>query len=633
MKNEKLLFCNLKEINISPNSSYNFDEMYNNNDILTYSESKSESMLFLNKNKNNDYLMDNKNQSLNNIVLSQEGKSNENNDILNNKINYEIELSELQISLSNLLSDKDNKEIIIYNNVNKIKNPNTLINDKNYFIDISSNASNNKESNNENNKLKNNRNDEQSSVCNYSKSSYLHDNNDNTENKKYNIKIFSTSPKKIKEFQIVKGEDINISLSKKEVDKNIKVKNLFNKYYNYKNINLTINKAYNFSINSTKDYSCNTNFNLTRDNFNSFKNNTNSRKNKNKIKLINNKNILKVEPKKFFYQPKIKINKNIIKKYKDKNIKKPIKAKINITELNIITNPRLIININNKNQNNTDNNLESGFMKQNKVCKISNKFKNNTSIITNRKNNSVIKKKKLYYLNKNKNKEKYKTINIYEKETFNNNKNITFNNKIFTKDLIKKFSTEQKKTNNKLIKNFENKNKQNENIINFIPLFNKVFEKKLNIKKNEKEKNKLNTKSITEDIDKIKIENKNFINTDKKIEKNNINLYKKINSPINLISLLNYFNKEKNEKKNKSLFNFGNLFFINQNQSQIHKKAETEINIKNDIKKIQKPKIITDFSNYKKIKQNKPYFIDLSKRFNTEVDSNSVKNRFKNDLN
>ena len=51
MKNEKLLFCNLKAINISPNSSYNFDEMYNNNDILTYSESKSESILFLNKNK------------------------------------------------------------------------------------------------------------------------------------------------------------------------------------------------------------------------------------------------------------------------------------------------------------------------------------------------------------------------------------------------------------------------------------------------------------------------------------------------------------------------------------------------------------------------------------------------------
>ena len=40
MRNENLLLNNLKEINISSNASYNFDEMYNNNDILTYSESK-----------------------------------------------------------------------------------------------------------------------------------------------------------------------------------------------------------------------------------------------------------------------------------------------------------------------------------------------------------------------------------------------------------------------------------------------------------------------------------------------------------------------------------------------------------------------------------------------------------------
>ena len=80
MRNENLLLNNLKEINISSNASYNFDEMYNNNDILTYSESKSESTFYLNKNINNDYLIDNKSQSLKNIILSQEGeKSNDNN--------------------------------------------------------------------------------------------------------------------------------------------------------------------------------------------------------------------------------------------------------------------------------------------------------------------------------------------------------------------------------------------------------------------------------------------------------------------------------------------------------------------------------------------------------------------------
>ena len=105
----------------------------------------------------------------------------------------------------------------------------------------------------------------------------------------------------------------------------------------------------------------------------------------------------------------------------------------------------------------------------------------------------------------------------------------------------------------------------------------------------------------------MQTEEKNKI---KKTEKKNNNYntvinddsHKKIKSQINIVSLLNNFTKEKNKdkKKNKSIYNFGNIFFINQNQYQIHKKNETEINIKNNINIRKKLEIINNFSNYRK---------------------------------
>ena len=266
-------------------------------------------------------------------------------------------------------------------------------------------------------------------------------------------------------------------------------------------------------------------------------------------------------------------------------------------------------------------------MNQNKFSKTFTQFKNNINSKTKEKNKLFLKKKKLFYLNKNKNinKEKYNTINISENNTLNNNKKIKFNTMIFTQDLMKKIKTEQKETKNKLIKNINNKNMQNVNIINFMPIFNKVFEKKINIKKNEKKQNQLKIECKTEKIDKTKFENKKIINADKIINKNVINIHKKINSQENLISLLNNFTKEKDKKKNKSIYNFGNIFFINQIRNQFHKNAETEIYTKNGIKMQQKPKIITNFSNYKKkIKTSKLNLINSSKRFNTENNLDSV---------
>ena len=100
---------------------------------------------------------------------------------------------------------------------------------------------------------------------------------------------------------------------------------------------------------------------------------------------------------------------------------------------------------------------------------------------------------------------------------------------------------------------------------------------------------------------------------------------------------MNNFNKEKNKgKKQKSIFNFGNIFFINQNQNQIHKKMDTDIEIKNDITIKQKPQIITDFSNYIKIRKNKnnnkKMINHKSKRLSTEINLDKIKNKFKTEF-
>ena len=217
---------NLNEIiNISPNTSGNFDSMYNNEDILTYSEDQSQSVIYLNKNKNNDYLIDNKNQSLKNILLSQEEIIDEkyrNINNANNNINNQKDLSELQISLSNLLSDIDSKENIFFNNKNKnisnnnnFQKQNQMVKNNN-VIDISNDISNTNEIENNNininNKLRKNTIDEQSSsVCNFSNSLYIANNNNKIkENNNINNnidKILLTSPNKKREYQIEKGEN------------------------------------------------------------------------------------------------------------------------------------------------------------------------------------------------------------------------------------------------------------------------------------------------------------------------------------------------------------------------------------------------------------------------------------------
>ncbi len=129
---------------------------------------------------------------------------------------------------------------------------------------------------------------------------------------------------------------------------------------------------------------------------------------------------------------------------------------------------------------------------------------------------------------------------------------------------------------------------------------------------------------------------------------------------------MNNFNrKERGKKNNKSLYNFGNIFFINQNQ--IPKKLDSDIinektdNNKEKLKIINdnsesvklntlnysgikhRPQIINDFSNYKKkaffnnnnndynlVKNNETLF--KRKRINTDIDLNKHSINMKNKI-
>ena len=648
MQNENKHLQNLKEkIDISPNSSSHFDELYNNDDILTYSESKSQSTIYLNKNSNNDYLINYKNQSLKNILISQEEISKEKN--VNNNVNNNTESSALQISLSNILSDNDNKEKFFFIN-NKIQN-NKESNKNNFFIDISNDVSNNNENENDNNYINNiinttlnkKQNDDQSSVCNYSKSTY----NNPINNKDNNFnKIVFTSPGKKSQYQIEKGANINLSVTKNNKN-NINKARLFIQDNDYNN-SLSINKAHNFTITNT----INTKFNLTENSYTSPTKKAKIGMNKNKIKLIiKNKNIdaNNQDTKKFFYNPKRNVHNKIIKRNNDDLKTKNNKTKLEITEIKLVTNPNF--NINNTTINN-EKNIQTAQKKTNGIYKKLINIKNNSSNKKSDKGNILIKKKKLFYLNKTKNKdnvsakEKNKTYNNYIVDSSKIKKKKLKLSAILSKDLMQKLKTEQKKTTNQLLNkinemnnvNHMNNNIDNHNaqIINFLPIFRNVFETKINANKNAK------FKTIPED-EKIpetnSIDSSNKIKTKNKISDSNINnnisnnnISKKIKSKINLSSLLNNFNIDRNKKKHKSIFNFGNIFFINQNQNQGHKKAETEIFIKNSIKMKQKPKIITDFSSYKKINKNNDYNrIDTDRIISTEIDVNSFSEKLKND--
>ena len=884
-----LNFHKINDLNCSNSTEKEMNDINDilTDDLLTYSEDKSQSIINTHQINDNNRVIDNHNQSLKNIIpktnnfIEQKNLDISQKSINNNNFNNEIkkyeskdkeikkdnndinngnnkDLSSLQISLSNLLSDVESKEntIINHNKMRGIFNNhmNKLDNDKyNCFIDISSenpnlnlsnNNTNNDNTNNDNtnndntnndntnnnntnnnntnnvpnnininNKIKNIHNEEQSSafsVCNYSRSSVSNNNQVNNNNNKINAKsignnyIINTSDEKNtlknnkeqniinhrnskgkmndkkknkkvtkkelnqfqinnnnyqispckQEYQIEKGENIELSIFN-----NIN-KNLFytaNKTDKYNN-NLSINKEYYFTINN---YTLDSNlfYNVVK------KNNTTSIEiikeenklskqnsiSKNKIKLINNKNIdiQKDESKKFFYNPKInnnsiKVNylnkdQNIIKtnnkkiRYylnlnnktelshnKDKDKKTEIKNFINMNSDNkknnyYNTNKNKTINSNyfsyhhknakssqsyskntvkkeaikkwakklfyiNKNRTtftiSNHNSHNNSCNKKDKIVKVKN-FTRNIELneISSKYNNSVTYNNKNINGSKSKSKSKQKSKKMMKKECITepskqNNKKYFYdshrNTNIITNNLIYQIKSAQKKTTNKLLNKLNTMNNINININkkSLFPLFSKVFEKKLeNSHEKKKTKNKtdsgLNKNSIgttkNKKLNKVTKSNKSDCFTEdiniikQKIRKNNgdNNSHKKIKTQINLVSLLNNFNKKDNRKNNKSLYNFGNIFFIN--QSQILKKdsdsLSNNINDKNGLNKdkifiinnndnnddnsklnylnhsIIKPKIqiINNFSNYKK----KGYNFNVK---NMESDQNIIKN-------
>jgi hypothetical protein len=308
--------------------------------------------------------------------------------------------------------------------------------------------------------------------------------------------------------------------------------------------------------------------------------------------------------------------------------------------------------------------------------------KKNFSITFNKRNYESKSKSKLKLNDKNiknecitepsKQSNKKKYFNETHKKTNTNN---------MTNDLINHIKNSQKKTTNKLINKLNNLNSNNNININLFsqgslfPILSKVFDKNvdnsaekrklnkngINVNKNSHSKNKKN-KSKGGKINKQNYYSENINSKKEKKKENNSknNPHKKINTQINILSLLNNFNsKEKNRKNNKSLYNFGNIFFINQSQTikngdsylmssnNLHEKSiglnkekiiiindnyDSNLNTLNYSNIKQKPQIINDFSNYKK-KMNNNKNIDNGSSIVKNSEALFKQKRFDSDIN
>ena len=208
---------------------------------------------------------------------------------------------------------------------------------------------------------------------------------------------------------------------------------------------------------------------------------------------------------------------------------------------------------------------------------MNNKNKNKT--IMDKINYDLIKESSLFSM----------LYNISQKNTSKNNSRKCSNDKpLDEKDstmVQKKQKTDnlKKNENNMSQKNIKNKyekkvvrHKANNSI--YYTMLGKALEesgKKMKIKKknNVELKTKISCNQLNDKLNLNKIKDNN-----KKTEKNKNNIiisndkkkdmHKKINTQINLNELTKNFNiiNQKRRKNNKSLYNFGNIYFINQNQ-------------------------------------------------------------------
>ena len=232
-----LIFHNSNDLNASNSSEIELNDILTD-ELLSYSEDKSQALINLNPiNKNNNKINTNNNQlkkitinkkeknsCLNNseITISfissrnksqfqknaiNEEKKNKNGiNEVNNGNESNRDLSSLQISLSNLLSDIDSKDLFL-SQLNKLTGniPNNNINQINiYSTDNNNNKIDNSLNDKENSNFANKKiniqlkdknysnEDHSSSVCNYSHNLYMNNNSNNNsiknnESKNFNI--------------------------------------------------------------------------------------------------------------------------------------------------------------------------------------------------------------------------------------------------------------------------------------------------------------------------------------------------------------------------------------------------------------------------------------------------------------
>ena len=283
--------------------------------------------------------------------------------------------------------------------------------------------------------------------------------------------------------------------------------------------------------------------------------------------------------------------------------------------------------INNNNNSITSNNTHRIIRGVNKI-----KIKTKSNSIINKINNEIIKESSLFHILYNMPARNANTTKNNSGMSSKDDKESTIIQKNKSKEKEKEREKENQKkiSKKKLIKHKTN---------NSFSLYNSFFEKMVDDSK-KKNTNKILSKDKNKNKNKSVIK-KNVINS------NGNRTHKKINSEINLDSLTSNFNFNnlnimKRRKNNKSLYNFGNIFFINQNHiikdeiepnnsnvikyinknMKIKTKDKTNNNIINKGEKVinkskntnkndnmlivstkQNPKIINDFSKYRKKKE------------------------------
>ena len=359
--------------------------------------------------------------------------------------------------------------------------------------------------------------------------------------------------------------------------------------------------------------------------------------NASKNNRMNNNNKEKIESGSRIKQETIINNKNKSNLKKENNNKIQGKRKISKINGNQLIKKKKIFEINNNNNSKINNtfqknvSIKNSTNNNNSICtnntrriirgvnKI--KIKSKSNSILNKINNEIIKESSLFHILYN--------MPARNANTTKNNSGISSKDEKESTIIQKNSSREKEKENSK--KNSQKKlikHKTN----NSFSLYNSFFDKITDVSKK-----KNNNKILL-----LKDKNKNKSVLKKNLTNQHSNRsHKKIKSEINLDSLTSNFNFNniiKKRKNNKSLYNFGNIFFINQNQIikdeiepnnsnvikfinrniKIKSKNKEKINgmdkeEKNQCKKRDKnklifsikqnPKIINDFSKYRKKKE------------------------------